>query len=90
MRSTGYLEHAAARNIIMLFPQSGDVSTANRKYCWKSDKSHKSEPQILAIANIIKAIFNKDILFEGLDNSSTSINDTNQKNDANNISETIF
>ena len=68
MRSTGYLEYAAANNIIMLFPQNGDQYSEPYPYCWEASITpSKNHPQIQAIGNMIKTIFNRDLLNKGVD-----------------------
>ena len=51
MRKLGYLEFAAANNLILLFPQNNDTSPdLFLPYCWASSiKSNSDHPQIVAI-----------------------------------------
>jgi len=49
----------------LLFPQNNDIS---QEYCWISaQKTDREHPQIQAVAGLIKSIFNRDILREGVD-----------------------
>lgn len=67
VRQVGYMEHAAASNIIMLFPSSNDTENY---HCWRSsiqDDAH--HPQIVAIKNLIEGVFDRDLFNEGADKS---------------------
>lgn len=64
-RQVGYMEHAAASNIIVLFPSTNDTDFS---YCWRSSvQDDIKHPQIKAIANLIEAIFGRDLLHEGVE-----------------------
>lgn len=82
VRQLGYMEHAAASKIIMLFPQVNHSDTSYTHYfphCWYSAATHDSKhPQIVAISNLIESVFDRDLMNLGVE--VPSITQTNVEN----------
>lgn len=64
MQRTGLLEHAAANNIVTVFPQNWDPGNQNQpQHCWSAGASDDvNHPQIMALRRILKTMYNKEML----------------------------
>ena len=73
IKSMGQMEFAAQNKIIILYPQSGDSGAPDVEwmFCWRSAMVQDSEhPQIVAISKMIEALFDKDLMNEGVRNQT--------------------
>lgn len=64
IRQNGILEHAAANDIIVIYPQNGDLRTNPLIYCWYSGFATGITQQVHAIQDLVKSIFDCDLFTE--------------------------
>lgn len=67
IRKTGLLEHAAANNFVVLFPQNWDPDIEPYHHCWTGgsvpfDVNH---PQIIAIRKMVETLYDKQMIGSG-------------------------